>query len=166
MVRLNSPNKQTTTTPDIVPQYNASSNNNEQSRDGRDRSRDRSRDREVINNIFSQSAMSLDELSNSHSMGVPSRTNSLDLGRRDSRLVRSTDTLNLDGSLRIHEIDLDSQEILDKIKSLTKRVKKLERNKHSGTFESLFGTLLLYCRFNYFQIKKIFIPQLKKQVNK
>ena len=128
MVRLNSPNKQTTTTPDIVPQQNASTDQN------RDRTRDRSRDREVINNIFSQSAMSLDELSNSHSMGAPSRTNSLDMGRRDSRLVRSTDTLNLDGSLRIHEIDLDSQEILDKIKSLTKRVKKLERNKHSGQF--------------------------------
>lgn len=136
MVRLNSPSKQQTTTPDIVPQYNASSHNNDQNRDGRERSRDRSRDREVINNIFSQSAMSLDELSNSHSMG-PSRTNSLDLGRRDSRLVRSTDTLNLDGSLRIHEIDTDSQEILDKIKSLTKRVKKLERNKHSGKFESI-----------------------------
>ena len=133
MVRLNSPNKQKTTTPDIVPQQNASHYNTDQNRD---RSRDPSRDREVINNIFSQSAMSLDELSNSHSMGAPSRTNSLDLGRRDSRLVRSTDTLNLDGSLRIHEVGgLDSQEILDKIKSLTKRVKKLERNKHSGTFE-------------------------------
>ena len=123
------------TTPDIVPQQNASSHNTDQNRD---RTRDRSRDREVINNIFSQSAMSLDELSNSHSMGAPSRTNSLDMGRRDSRLVRSTDTLNLDGSLRIHEIDLDSQEILDKIKSLTKRVKKLERNKHSGTFGKFY----------------------------
>ena len=77
--------------------------------------------------------MSLDEISNSNSMG-PSRTNSLDMGSGDRRLVRSTDTLNLDGSLRIHEIDLDSQEILDKMKSLTKRVKKLERNKHSGQF--------------------------------
>jgi len=120
------------TTPDIVPQQNASSHNTDQNRD---RTRDRSRDREVINNIFSQSAMSLDELSNSHSMGAPSRTNSLG---RDSRLARSTDTLNLDGSLRIHEIDLDSQEILDKIKSLTKRVKKLERNKHSGTFGKFY----------------------------
>ena len=46
-----------------------------------------------------------------------------------SRLGRSTDTLNFDASLRIPEHSDNYHELSEKISKLTKKVKKIERNK-------------------------------------